>query len=358
MDAKSTKTGSLARSNGVRAVAIGAAVLLGAAALALLAASLFVLYSNVAYSAARLGLAGWLSALPGFSDLAGLEPGVRVPLDAALVPHAAWVQPLLKDLSAISPLLVVLTALQVIVGSLRLARGEAARIAGPRFPFARSYQVYYVQLGLIGTVIGFVLAFSEIDLGAAAEAQTEVLLGALGTALWSTLTALILAYMIGPVCEAVFRWLAELRNPDALLSEPGAAVAELSHELTRAAEALSGLTESVTATAVELDLRDVSVRLSALDERLAALASDAHEVARTVEAMASRNSELVTTQADLLVRVADLERRSASGEARASAMAQVLQGAVVALAPASPVGTADDEAQVPARTSSDEGARG
>ncbi|MEM7403736.1 MAG: MotA/TolQ/ExbB proton channel family protein [Pseudomonadota bacterium] len=333
MNSDSAETAASSTHQSTRAVAIAAACVLGVAALVLLAAGLFVLHSNLAYSAARLGLAGWLAAMPGFGDLAVTAPDGRVSLDAALAPHAGWVQPLLKDLSAISPLLVVLTALQLLMGSLRLARGVVTAIAGPRFPFARSYQVYYVQLGLIGTVVGFVLAFAEIDLGSAAEAQTEVLLGALGTALWSTLTALILAYMVCPVCEAVYRWLAALRNPAALVTEPGAAVAQLSHELTRAAEALNELTASVSATAVELDLRDVAQRLAGLDERLSALARDGRDVVRTVDSMASSFVELQNTQSDLLARVAVLERQSASSEARALAMAGVMQGAVAALAP-------------------------
>jgi hypothetical protein len=200
-------------------IAVSAGVVALVLSIALLCAALLVLQSNVVYTVERLGLGLGGAISSWFTDAAPTQAAsgaTRMSAAAALARHPGWVQPLLKDLSSISALLVVLTALQMLLGALRLLSGNAGNLARVHFPFHRSYQTYFVQLGLIGTVVGFVLAFSEVGVAPEAAEQTQVLLDALGTALWSTLTALVLAYMFGPSVEFVYAALARTRTGLAL----------------------------------------------------------------------------------------------------------------------------------------------
>ena len=219
----------------------------------------------------------------------------------------------------------------MLLGAMRVATGDMLRIGCAHSPFQRSYQTYYIQLGLIGTVVGFVVAFSEIELGPDAAEQTQVLLDALGTALWSTLTALLLAYVFGPAIVVVFSGLGRLRTGVALSADPGAAVALLTDEVVRAADALSSLTQSASASVTQLDLKDVSRQLQALDARLTTIATELAAVSRTVDASAHDVHRTREAQMETHARVAVLEHNAAQADARVRGLAGGLRGALSAM---------------------------
>jgi len=210
-----------------------------------------VTYYNVLYSVDRVAL------------LLGVE------MSGPWAPTPDWVRPLLQDLSVVSPALVSFTLLCMAFGTVFLLRAKDASGAvgaGSRFPFPEPYRSYYVQMGLIGTIIGFVIAFSNID--PALEGQAEVLLAALGTALWSTLTAITLAYVVCPLVEVLFRaWLVGRTgvDPD---PDPASAIDDLRLRTLMASESLDRFAHSVSSLSSEMDSLQLRQRLVKLEHGL------------------------------------------------------------------------------------------
>jgi biopolymer transport protein ExbB/TolQ len=148
-------------------------------------------------------------------------------------------------------------------------REPTIRLALHRFPFPMRYKIYYINMGLLGTIVGFVIAFSDVN--PRAEGQSTVLLDALGTALWSTLTAIFLAYMFCPLMEVVYNGLGRLRFGEIPAADPASQISRLQHRTDAAISAFERLTGSVRTLTGELDHQSWVVRLSEAEGRLAAL---------------------------------------------------------------------------------------
>lgn len=235
-------------------------------------ATAIIVYHNLRYSYARV-----LDILGGAANVAADGS-----FDLTPVAVPAWVSPFMQDLSVVSPALVLFTSVRMLVAALLLLQApERIRRWGHlHFPFPDPYKVYFIQMGLLGTIVGFVLAFAEVD--PQSERQSIILLEALGTALWSTLTAIVLAYVFCPVVEGLY---ARTRNLllgaaprdtrsalDALRERTSAAASEL--------DALAGATRSLAAESRALgdELRD-----RRLDSRVAQLENTLSEIARQLE---------------------------------------------------------------------------
>lgn len=201
-----------------------------------------------------------------------------------------WVRPFLQDLSVVSPSLVAFTAACMVVAAAALAwfPVSAGRMTSVHFPFPASYKTYYVQLGLLGTIVGFVIAFSDVD--PRAERQALVLIDALGTALWSTLTAILLAYGVCPVVEVVYQ---RLRQPTMLVPTDTRSALELLRQRTvDAAQSLGALTESASALSVELSVQQLQSRIAGLEETLGALGAQVDALQRTARDLTDYRREI------------------------------------------------------------------
>jgi hypothetical protein len=293
--------------------AIGAAVLLLATLAPLCVVVATVIVYNVRYSAARIGgsVAGAASVLDG-------SP-------AALAPQ--WVAPLLQDLSVISPVLVLFTALCMATGATLLVWPSVwpQRLGSPRFPFPSAYRGHFVQLGLLGTIVGFVIAFSSADgRGAPGGAEPALLLDALGTALWSTLTALTLAYVVGPPVEALYAALRRFRGVTRIPGDSRSALDRLRERSLQASASLEALTRSASGLAGEMDAQRVRARVVALQrvveelsERLQLLEHAERESSKTTRDLEARLEEVEARAVRLQEmdrRLADVEHSSASHE--------------------------------------------
>jgi len=293
--------------------AIGAGVLLLATLAPLCALVATVIVYNVRHSAARIcgSVVGAASVLD--SSSAGSTP--------------RWVAPLLQDLSVISPVLVLFTALCMATGAALLVWPSLwpQRFSSPRFPFPSAYRGHFVQLGLLGTIVGFVIAFSSADgRGAPGGAEPALLLDALGTALWSTLTALTLAYVVGPPVEALYAGLRRLRGVALVPGDSRTALDRLRERSLQASASLEVLTHSASGLAGEMDAQRVRMRVVALQrvaeelsERLQLLERVERESRKTTRDLETRLEEVEARAVHLQEmdrRLADAEHRSASHE--------------------------------------------
>jgi hypothetical protein len=245
-------------------------------------------------------------------------------------PVPAWVMPYMVDLSVVTPGLIAFTAACMAYGASLLVRSSVpvAKLTGRRFPFPSAYRTHYVQMGLLGTLIGFVIAFSNPDL--AAERQADVLLAALGTALWSSLIAIALAYLVCPIVEGLSQQLGRLRTGVLLTADTSSAVNELRGHTMAAAAALNSLTGSVKALDLEMGIQQLGVRLTALEAQLHTVSDDVSriksevgDVSRTIRSLESRLAVVEAwgqKMAGLISAVAALQRVDHEASARIEAL--------------------------------------
>ncbi len=151
-----------------------------------------------------------------------------------------WVRCALVDLSLVTPGLVLHAGYRLVSGSRGLFAASPSWVPEPTFPFPRPYKALYVNMGLLGTLVGFVIAFQNPS--ASLQTQAGVLMESLSTAVWSSLTAVALAYGLCPVCELVcqcpFRRPGPATNPFEALSASAASTASA---LERMADSASKL---------------------------------------------------------------------------------------------------------------------
>ena len=139
VDDSDSRQPSAARTQWQRPVMAG----LAAVAAALLGGALVITYHNLRYSYARV------------LDILGGAPGSAGGLELTTVVVPEWVEPFMQDLSVVSPALVVFTAARMLVAALLLLRNPlAVRAWGSvHFPFPDPYKVYFIQMGLLLSLI-------------------------------------------------------------------------------------------------------------------------------------------------------------------------------------------------------------
>ena len=285
-----------------------AMALLAVGSAALLGFTLVLVFHNLRYSYARI-----LDILAGAA--ATPSPDGRIDLTTIVIPD--WVAPFMQDLSVVSPALVLFTAARMLVAALLLLRSPATvrRWGNVHFPFPDPYKVYFIQMGLLGTIIGFVIAFAEVD--PRAERQSIILLEALGTALWSTLTAIVLAYVFCPAIEAVYARARAQLSP-AAPRDTRSALDALRHRTAAAAGELDTLAASTRLLAEESRALGAELRDRRLDSRVARLAQD-------LEAMAGSIDDLRAQQQATLARQHALESEHRALAARLDAGEHALE---------------------------------
>jgi hypothetical protein len=262
-----------------------------------LLASLIVTVYNVSYSYHRI-----LEIASGTT-----EPPAHP--DALSIP--AWVAPFLQDLSVVAPGVVVFTTACMTYAAALLLwfPASAQTFVSPHFPFPRNYKMYYVQFGLIGTLIGFVMAFSDIDLRA--ERQAIILVEALGTAVWSSLMAILLAYGVCPVVEMVYQRLRQPRAPAA--ADTRSALEALRRRTVDAAESLATLRDSANALGAELSVRHIETRVGRLEGTLS-------EVADRLAQLTRLTQDLRTAHDDAAGHARGVESRAGAAEKQLSSL--------------------------------------
>jgi MotA/TolQ/ExbB proton channel family len=217
---------------------------------------------------------------------------------AMLIPP--WSRPLMVDLALVAPALVCFTGACMIYGAWRVIFRPAKVVDRDTFPFPRRYKTYYVQYGLLGTVIGFVIGF--YNLNTKSDQAPIVLLAALSASLWSTLAAIALAYLVCPIIENVFQ---RSVIPSALDQDP----LEVLH--TRAYDAASALERLATITVsanIGLGLQTLASELISIRKDLAAAIGNLQSTERRTSVLEQEVATLRSGVADLRVATNDVHQ--------------------------------------------------
>lgn len=243
--------------------------------------------------------------------------------DAAAQSVPDWIRWTLVDLSLVTPALVLHCGYRVLRGGIRMMRVSAMWVPDDTFPFPKRYRVFYVNMGLLGTLIGFVIAFQNPT--ASIQAQANVLVLSLSTAVWSSVTAVALAYGLGPLFELLCQW------PFARPAPLRLSFDQLSAQASAMAAALQRATDSLTRSAKHLDLASLSAVVASLEGQGAAqqaeiafLKADAAERELRLQAAASEQRKAIeklqdfaksaVSDPELAAKIAALRRDCASAE--------------------------------------------
>lgn len=185
-------------------------------------------------------------------------------LDDVATHIPAWSRVFMVDLAVVAQALVSFTAACVVLGIWRVIKNNGPSASSETFPFPTKYRTYYVQLGLWGTVVGFVIGFW--NLSGTNEQAPKILLVALSASLWSTLTAITLAYIVCPLTEIFFRsYLLPVPNEDANPLDV------LANQASAAAAALQQLTVTCSTTDMTITLQTVVNQLATIQKDLAVM---------------------------------------------------------------------------------------
>lgn len=167
------------------------------------------------------------------------------------VPYLARV-----DLSTVTTLVLALTLWAVTRGVWRLRRaagGEPWKLWHPGFPFSAGFRNLLIQLGLLGTIFAFIVAFDDMASmtrkGAGSPSyDPAILIAPLGTALWSTFAGIAVAFLVLPPMERLFKKALRPKEDDAHkeVEAVGSSLAALEQRARDSAEALAGLAQVET----------------------------------------------------------------------------------------------------------------
>lgn len=216
-------------------------------------------------------------------------------LKPAAVPYMARV-----DLSTVTPLVLVLTLFAMIRGAWGLDRWVAAgkdpgALWRPHYPFPPGLRGLLIQLGLLGTIFAFIVAFNDLATSTSASEAAynpAVLIAPLGTALWSTFAGIAVAFLVLPPVEYGFARAMGVEDPTEAtvreLDAVGVAMEELERQGKGSAAALAQLTSTVEALHQGLNgLGDVKALVELAKGLKAALEPLPEALAGTRDALAA-----------------------------------------------------------------------
>lgn len=102
------------------------------------------------------------------------------------------------DLSTITTVVFLMIFLRLSWIFYQLAKKNFQVIYSVDFPFWSNFKTTFVQLGLLGTIFGFMVAFNNEN-ASLKEYNPSVIFAALGTALYSTFIPIFIGYIIAPI---------------------------------------------------------------------------------------------------------------------------------------------------------------
>lgn len=200
------------------------------------------------------------------------------------------------DLSTVTTLVVLITLLWVIWGIWKVFfavknKRDIKELHTEHFPFFPKYQTIFVQLGLLGTLWGFIIAFKQTSVGGSYD--PKIIYQALGTALWSTFAAIFLAFVVCPVVSGLFNLLfAHLRNipvvssngdlTQTLVEEDIQAVSDKFRNLSEQINTTTGSLEKLTKEVYNLSVERALGQLSSLQKDVDSLQKDVEEKLKTI----------------------------------------------------------------------------
>lgn len=167
------------------------------------------------------------------------------------------------------------------------------------FPFPMKYKTYFVQLGLWGTIFAFILAFSTQS-SASGSFDTAILFEALGTALWSTFSAITLAFIFCPPVEGIFSRAVKVnyptffKSPDKEIIKTANAIVKLSDKAELAAGKLTDLTKELNELHEEITLEKLRAQFNDLSRQVKEDMSEQEKLTRQIQ------TQIVQVQKDLL----------------------------------------------------------
>jgi gas vesicle protein len=257
-----------------------------------------------------------------FTKIGGIDIGMGWPkknIFLDLLPDAL-LDLITVDLSSVTTFLIMLTYLFIISGINKLYQVKTGKRSLDKssiehFPFWDSYRTTFVQLGLVGTLFAFIIAFgsakiltasdnhkpvqleqkwfsdsdsnirtssespndtipaditktpisdTSVNVGKSSTSASIILLDALGTALWSTFSAILLAFILCPIIEMAFRNRIKKISP---LIDPDGSNEQIDQDISTVSMSFKELCNSVLeADSAFQQLQQELIRLGGIDK--------------------------------------------------------------------------------------------
>ena len=193
----------------------------------------------------------------------------------------------------------------------------------PRLPFRMKYENFYIQMGLLGTLWGFVLiGFRMTGIDPASVKTLRIIVDGFGTAIWSTLMAVFLCYVVHPACSFCWR----------LVYRPGKPLKEVA-SLNNFRDALQKVTKELTDCSPSLEkisptLRTMADSLSTIQKMLAD--PDSSPYIKELKKL-NRTAEAISDDLDLLTKIKpeETQKTIASIESAVKTLDKNIAGAML-----------------------------
>jgi HPt (histidine-containing phosphotransfer) domain-containing protein len=245
------------------------------------------------------------------------------------------------DYSAMTPFKLSLFFVYLFVYSVRSLSGrvssqdlhERARV----LPFFRTLETTLVQLGLVGTIWGFLLIgwrMNGVDLTKGTTSALRILLDAFGTALLSTFTGVVLAYIFAPLIRRLWVWLHTLQLTTGGAADLRPVVSELSRALRQNVEPTSALT--TTFTAARKPTEELTQSLVLLGAQIKVVRSDLERRGRLDE-LGTSITEIVTGAKSVVQALNGVAPAAGSLTKQVAALSMQIQKIADALAKGNPL---------------------
>jgi len=176
------------------------------------------------------------------------------------------------DLSAVTPIILLWFFSCIGLGCWRLIKKEEfieEVKSDETFPFPKNYETTWIQLGFTGTLWGFLIIGLRMERAryGLGEEAIDILIKAFGTALLSTFTAVVMAYIIAPSFKGIFRWAIGIKEPP-----PTGVPVEITNQLRKLSKELNVTTGGVS---------NLKGEIESLKDKVSSLSPDA--IARLIE---------------------------------------------------------------------------
>lgn len=233
----------------------------------------------------------WLTNVDQILLMFGLATYLHDSMNAILaVAHLEFLREWSKDRSSITPFIacfVMFYSARSCSGMLfRPERAQSnAGFSKGNYPFPANYKVTLVQLGLIGTLWGFLLIGERLQVRNPAE-SVLALTTAFETALLSTFSGVLASFVVGPLISRNIQWLLKVR---------GLGVKTLPNLIGEINDTLSDLQSSAHAASNALFVRGtrpVAVEPGLENEKASVAHGDMTPLATSVHVTAKALSEL------------------------------------------------------------------
>lgn len=260
---------------------------------------------------------------------------------AAIAPYISRV-----DISAANTIIFFLTAWFVYRGIAlyqSVCRGKltAAQAWTPSFPFPAGFKTLLIQLGLLGTIFAFIIAFNRLATSSPQQQRVydqAILIVPLGAALWSSFAGIGFAFIVVPPIHKIFTSLlgvkpqrddnaheiANLSNTLASFGTTTGATTQALQQMLERASTINQLLSNLAASDVRQTVNELAASVSALVKVMTGVAESQIQLSNAMSVLTRGAAELRAEFQATRVQLGDVNKALTQSATRAAEIRRAL----------------------------------